>query len=540
MDTDFQALARFAGELCELMRTQASEAAAPLLGCVLCAVHCRAPGQCACTDDDRATYAALIDLAGKSRANRRGSGERALALLEKLQVDAIALKLAAWSLEVEATLDLLAAHIGTAADWNTPVSEALMLPRPQELGLAEAYERTRFPGNQHFFCIFAMCKSEGVNAEMAREQASVLRGGFLNPRNLPASGYYRAPNAHTLDALPGERFYTGMPLTHALKIRTAIGTNESVAPVTVAIPFPHGTRICHGSPAPTSTMELWLENRPFAQRLRMARLLAEVLAKLITRGVQVRLTSAASVFVIEEGESARPLLLECTLAFPGELGDKCALQLSGVVASLIAKQAGPGVAPTAGASEEAARAICASNGAGKLGADALAAALRCAECARTCTVCFCHVSGPTVPRPPLGMECTTGHYTCADCLNDCIASSTPTNVIQLGGMNSFAFKCPTCVHPLLVQEFYTCLLRARLRDGFHRNRHRHGHPWDAHGRGGPRAGRPLRERARTGARRALPHVQGRVSRVRRLHDAVLHRSRMPLLLRVLHGSHWQR
>jgi len=73
----------------------------------------------------------------------------------------------------------------------------------------------------------------------------------------------------------------------------------------------------------------------------MARQIAEVLALMNARGVQVRLTSAASVFVTGKGERARPLFPECALTLRGELADKSAFQLSGVVALLIAPQAGP-------------------------------------------------------------------------------------------------------------------------------------------------------------------------------------------------------
>ena len=289
---------------------------------------------------------------------------------------------------------------------------------------------------------------------MAREQASVLRGGFLNSRKLPPPGYFWVAGAHSVGALPGERFYDGMALTHALKIRAAVGTNKNVAPVTFAIPFPNGTRVVYGVTATTWTMELWLENRPFAERLRVARQIAEVLVLMNKHGVQGRLTSSASIFVTGEGESAHPLFPERALTLRGELADKSAFQLLCVVASLVAPQAGAG---DAGASEEAAHEICDSNNVGKLGADALAAALRCAECARTCTVCLFATGGPTVPGTPIGMECTNGHFTCAGCLDRYVASSKPTDVIQLGESNSFALKCHTCAAPFPVHEFNACL-----------------------------------------------------------------------------------
>ena len=191
MDTDFRVLVSFACELFEFMRAQATEAAAPLTGCVLCALYCQSPDQCACTDVDRATGADLIGLGAESRENRRVSGERALASLNELKVCANAMALAAWNFEVEATLGLLAAHSGTAEGWNAPASDVQIMPRLRELELAEAYERTRFPGNKYFFFLFAMYKAEGGSVGMAREQASVLRGGFLDPRNLPAPGFFR-------------------------------------------------------------------------------------------------------------------------------------------------------------------------------------------------------------------------------------------------------------------------------------------------------------------------------------------------------------
>jgi len=256
MDTDFRVRVLFARELFEFMLAQATEAAAPLAGCVLCAVYCQAPDQSACTDVDRATGADLIGLVAESRENRRISGERALASLNELKVYANAMALAAWNFEVEATLGLLAAHSGTAEGWNAPASDVQIMPCLRELELAEAYERTRFPGNKYFFFLFAMYKAEGDSVGMAREQASVLRGGFLNPRNLPAPGFFRAASARPVGALPGERFYDGTPLTHALKVRAAVGTNENVAPVTFVIPYPTGTRVVYGVPAPTWTVDL--------------------------------------------------------------------------------------------------------------------------------------------------------------------------------------------------------------------------------------------------------------------------------------------
>ena len=256
MVTDFRVLVSFARELFKFMRAQATEAAALLTGWVLCAVYCRSPDQCACTDVDRATGADLIGLGAASREKRRVSGERALALLKELKVYANAMALAAWNFEVEATLGLLAAHSGTAEGWNAPASDVQIMPCLRELELAEAYERTRFPGNKYFFFLFAMYKAEGDSVGMAREQASVLRGGFLNPRNLPAPGFFRAASARPVGALPGERFYDGTPLTHALKVRAAVGTNENVAPVTFVIPYPTGTRVVYGVPAPTWTVDL--------------------------------------------------------------------------------------------------------------------------------------------------------------------------------------------------------------------------------------------------------------------------------------------
>jgi len=195
LDTDFRVRVSFPRELFEFMRAQATKAAAPLAGCVLCAVYCRSPDRCACTDVDRATGADLLGLVAESREKWRVSGEHALASLSELKVYANAMALVAWNFEVEATLDLLAAHSGTAEGWNAPASDVQIMPRLRELELAEAYERTRFPGNKYFFIRFAMYKAEGDSVGMAREQASVLRGGFLNPRDLPAPGFLRATGA---------------------------------------------------------------------------------------------------------------------------------------------------------------------------------------------------------------------------------------------------------------------------------------------------------------------------------------------------------
>jgi len=150
MDTNFRVLVGVACELCEFMRIQATETATLLTGCVLCADSCRAPDQCASTDVDRVTGADLISLGAESRENRRVSGERALASLNKSNVIADALDLAYWNIEVKDTLSLLAAHSGTTEDWNAPASDVEIEPRLRALELYDAYERTRFPGNKYF------------------------------------------------------------------------------------------------------------------------------------------------------------------------------------------------------------------------------------------------------------------------------------------------------------------------------------------------------------------------------------------------------
>jgi len=347
-------------------------------------------------------------VAACTRRKREEHADRALTSLGNLKVDERAQKLVAWALEVTKTLEALADLSNVC--WTAPALSDVRPMRLEESGLTQAYKHAEFPVTKQFIEIFTET-TESYSVDVAREESSVLRGGLLDPRDLQAPAYCDLQFA---DELPGVivKCYAGTPVTHALAMQKVV-LFDHVAQVTLAFPFEGGTLVVRNISAPVWTMARWLVDQPFAKRLRMACQLAEVVAEMNTLGVQVRIASIDAVFVTGEGEGARPLLPECTLTFRGQAALKCARQLREAVSVLITM---PGVAR--GASEEAARALCDSNGAATTGGRALATELLCAECARTCLACA-HIVYPNPTAPvttPLGVECTAGHFMCDGCL----------------------------------------------------------------------------------------------------------------------------